>query len=110
MEVKFIINNLKEYIMKFNLQVLAFILIIFHITAFASNYQEDNKINLNTAKLEELVHIVKGIGIKRAESIILYRKQHGKFSNIEDIANVPKIGKKFVNKNIKQLAARLTLN
>lgn len=48
------------------------------------------KINLNTATREELMTL-RGIGQARAEDILAYRQQHGKFGRIEDIMEVPGI-------------------
>ena len=50
----------------------------------------DRKININTATKEELMSL-KGIGEKRAEDIIDFRKANGKFGTIEDIKKVPGI-------------------
>ena len=52
---------------------------------------DDGKININTATKEQLTSI-SGIGDGRAESIIKYRSEHGKFVTIEDIKNVSGIG------------------
>lgn len=49
------------------------------------------KININTAKQEELTQIT-GIGESTAKKIIEYRTQNGKFKSIEDIKNIPGIG------------------
>lgn len=48
------------------------------------------KININTASKEMLMRL-RGIGESRAEDIIRYREQHGKFHAIEDIMNIPGI-------------------
>ena len=48
-------------------------------------------VNINTATVDQLVTIP-GIGAKRAEDILRYREEHGKFSSVEDIKNVPGIG------------------
>lgn len=48
-------------------------------------------ININTATLEELIKLP-GIGEATANKIIEYRKQNGKFQNIEELKNVPGIG------------------
>ena len=50
-------------------------------------------VNINTATLEEL-QTIKGIGKKKAEAILQYRKQHGAFRTKEDLLQVKGIGKK----------------
>ena len=50
-------------------------------------------ININTATLEEL-QTIKGIGKKKAEAILQYRKEHGVFRTKEDLLQVKGIGKK----------------
>lgn len=48
-------------------------------------------VNINTASKDELMTIT-GIGESKADSIIKYREENGKFSSIEDIKNVSGIG------------------
>ena len=51
------------------------------------------KININTAGIEELI-LLPSIGEGRAEDIIKYRDKNGDFSRIEDIMQVSGIGEK----------------
>ena len=48
-------------------------------------------VNINTATKEELT-TVKGIGEKRAQEIIDYRKKHGNFKSVDELEKVPGIG------------------
>ena len=52
--------------------------------------QDDGLININTADKARLMEIP-GIGEAKAEDILAYRKEHGAFSSIEEIQNVPGI-------------------
>jgi competence protein ComEA len=51
----------------------------------------DQKVNLNTATLDQLVALP-GIGPALAQRIITYREQHGPFRSVKDLDNVPGIG------------------
>ena len=56
-----------------------------------TNKEDSKLININTATKEELLTI-KGIGESKANNIIKYREETGKFNSIEDIKNVEGIG------------------
>lgn len=56
-----------------------------------SNRAQDTKININTATQTEL-EMLPGIGPSIATKIVNYRKENGKFTNIEDIKKVSGIG------------------
>ncbi len=55
------------------------------------------KININTASAEQLTSL-KGIGPKKAQAIIEFRKKNGKFKKLEDLMLVKGIGKKTFEK------------
>jgi competence protein ComEA len=48
-------------------------------------------INLNTATIEQLDQL-EGIGPTTAQKILQYRQEHGGFSSVEELKNVPGIG------------------
>lgn len=52
-------------------------------------------LDINTATKAELVK-VKGIGAKKAERIIAYREEHGKFASVDELEKVKGIGSKIV--------------
>jgi competence protein ComEA len=72
-------------------------LIIVALIFFAGGYtvtaEENAKININTATVEELSSL-KEIGLKKANAIIAYRDENGPFAKVEDIKNVKGIGDK----------------
>lgn len=59
----------------------------------ASSPAVPDKININTADLATLMTL-DGIGEVYAQNIINYREEHGPFTAIADITNVPGIGAK----------------
>lgn len=65
------------------------------IPAGATSKEEakEEKVNINTATVEEL-KTLKGVGEKKAEAIIEYRKKNGSFQTKEDLMKVRGIGKK----------------
>ena len=56
------------------------------------------KININTASADELMNL-KGIGEKKAKTIIEFRKNNGPFKQPEDLIKVPGIGPKTLEAN-----------
>lgn len=60
-------------------------------------------VNINTANAEALAKELNGIGIKKAEAIVNYRKQNGNFKTVEALTKVKGIGLKTVEKNRKEI-------
>ena len=59
-------------------------------------------VDLNTATSDQL-QSVNGIGPKKAEAIIEYRKKNGQFKSVEDLDKVPGFGKATVDKVKKDI-------
>jgi competence protein ComEA len=60
------------------------------------------KVNINEADAAVLADL-NGIGVAKAEAIIAYRKTHGPFRTVDDLANVKGIGPAFIDKNREQI-------
>lgn len=65
-------------------------------------------VHLNQANEQQLASL-KGVGQKRAAAIVAYRQSHGKFQTITDMASVPGISKKVLDKISQQNPQRLAL-
>lgn len=59
--------------------------------AFNQEEQNDGKININTASLEQL-QLLPGVGQTIARRIIEYREKHVRFSSITELLDVEGIG------------------
>ncbi len=60
------------------------------------------KININTATVQEL-ETLPGIGTSKAEAIVKYREEHGKFKAKDELVQVKGIGDKIVEKISKDI-------
>ncbi|MGV3467329.1 MAG: helix-hairpin-helix domain-containing protein [Heyndrickxia sp.] len=58
---------------------------------------DNNKVNINTADLEQLQTLT-GIGPSKASAIIEYREKNGGFKKVEDLTNITGIGEKTFEK------------
>lgn len=61
------------------------------------------KVSLNTANVTELQQL-NGVGEKKAQAILQYRQQNGKFKSIDELKNVKGIGPKLLEKNKSKLS------
>ncbi|MDY6854866.1 MAG: helix-hairpin-helix domain-containing protein [Thermodesulfobacteriota bacterium] len=74
--------------------ILSFVAVISPVYTNAENEGcKTDKVNINTASLDELQKI-KGIGPELAQRIIDYKKEHGAFEKPHDITKVEGIGPK----------------
>ena len=56
-------------------------------------------VNINTADAATLADGLNGVGIKKAQAIVDYRKQHGAFKTVNDLSKVKGINDKLIEKN-----------
>lgn len=62
------------------------------------------KTDINKANVEQLSNNLKGVGIKKAEAIIAWRKQNGKFKSVDQLTEVKGIGQAIVDKNRNKIS------
>lgn len=67
---------------------------LFSIWAWAAQ-----PVNVNAASAEELAEALKGVGMSKAEAIVNYRNEYGKFKHIDELVNVKGIGIRTVDIN-----------
>lgn len=56
-------------------------------------------VNINTAPASEIAMALSGVGQSKAEAIVQYRKENGKFKKAADIVQVKGIGNATYEKN-----------
>ena len=60
---------------------------------------EEERVDVNTADAETIARVLVGVGQSKAEAIVAYREENGRFENIEDLALVRGIGEATVKRN-----------
>jgi competence protein ComEA len=67
-------------------------------------------VDVNRADAVQLASALDGIGQKKAEKIVAWRKEHGAFSSVDDFAAVPGIGRKLAvrNKDYLQFSSQVS--
>ena len=58
-----------------------------------------DSVNVNSADAETLAAVLDGVGLARAEAIVAYRQENGRFGDIYDLANVKGIGDRTIELN-----------
>lgn len=69
------------------------------VTLLSGGLAWAGNVNINTADAATLAEGLNGVGIKKAQAIVDYRKQHGPFKSIQDLAKVKGINDKLIEKN-----------
>lgn len=63
----------------------------------------ERKVNINKADAATLANLLSGIGQDKAEAIVAWRKQHGRFKSIDQLLEIKGIGEKILAKNRHKL-------
>lgn len=77
--------------------------LLLSLTLLVSTAAFAEKININTANAEQIASAMTGVGESKAQAIVTYREQHGKFKSLQDLEYVDGIGEKTVEKNKHKL-------
>ncbi len=85
--------------MKLFSSILLSLLLALPVVSFSAE-----SININTADKEALMSVIKGVGEKKAEAIILYREENGPFKSIDELTNVKGVGQSMVDKHREKLS------
>lgn len=84
-------------------KILLVIIYALSVSLSAFSFSAYAAVDLNTASSTEL-QSVKGIGPKKAEAIIEFRKKNGQFKSVDDLDKVPGFGKATVDKVRKDIS------
>ncbi|MFG3447238.1 MULTISPECIES: ComEA family DNA-binding protein [unclassified Stenotrophomonas] len=67
-----------------------------------------DRININTADASTLQQGLTNVGPHKAQAIVAYRRQHGPFLRVEDLARVKGIGTATVERNRRRMTVGAT--
>ena len=73
--------------------------ILFSVMMLCVSMAYAGQVNINSADAPTLSSELTGVGDKKAQAIVDYRKQNGPFRSIEDLQNVKGISLKTIEKN-----------
>ena len=61
-------------------------------------------VDINTADVQTLTSVLKGVGPAKAQAIVKYRNEHGPFKTTDDLVLVKGIGDKILQHNKENLS------
>ena len=85
-------------------KTLSILTLFFFMSVYSGLAVSAKPLNINTATIEQLVSVMNGVGVKKAEAIIEYRNQNGDFSVLDDLIFVKGIGPALLEKNREMLS------
>ena len=65
---------------------------------------EEERVDVNTADAETIARVLVGVGQSKAEAIVAYREENGRFETVEDLARVRGIGEATVKRNESRIS------
>lgn len=74
--------------------------VVLHTAALA----QMGRVDINSASAEEISQVLVGIGPSKAQAIVAYREEFGKFEDIDELINVRGIGLRTVDQNRDRLS------
>lgn len=77
--------------------------ILFLVLLLCSFWVQAEPVNINQADAETISAALTGVGPKKAEAIVQYRKEHGDFKTLKDLEAVKGIGEKTAMANEKNI-------
>lgn len=80
-----------------------FVTLLISMVLLAPLQANAGPVDINTADAATLASAIKGVGEKKAATIVAYRETHGPFTRIEDLSNVKGIGPDTIEKNRQNL-------
>ena len=86
--------------MKLLTTMLAGLLLGLSTTSFAVE-----PVDINTASAEILAEAIDGVGMRKAETIVRHREEHGPFSTVDELVEVSGIGPGILERNREKLVA-----
>ena len=63
-------------------------------------------VNVNEADAETMAGVLTGIGVRRAQAIVDYREQYGRFYSAEELTAVKGIGQATIEKNLSRITLK----
>ena len=78
-------------------------LIMMSAVSLYSTFSYAGQVSINTADAPTLAAELTGVGEKKAQAIVDYRKLNGSFSTVNDLQNVKGISSKTIEKNKQNL-------
>lgn len=70
----------------------------------AGAHAEEATVDVNTADAETIARVLDGVGLSKAQAIVRYREENGRFTDAYDLTQVRGIGDATVARNEERIA------